>query len=85
MPTAASATFQTTRFTADGTASAFGPLNGYQSGDTGAQYLVQLDGIEQDPDPTNGSFIIAGNQVSFASAPASGVGIVVRRLNTTLS
>jgi hypothetical protein len=85
MPSSASGTFQTTRFTADGSASAYGPLTGYHATDTGAQYLVQLDGVEQDPDPTNGAFVIAANQVSFASAPASGVQIVVRRLNITLA
>lgn len=85
MPSSASGTYQTTRFLADGSASSFGPLTGYQSGDTGAQYVVQLDGILQDPDPTNGAYVIAANQINFSSAPPANVQIVVRRLNITLA
>ena len=85
IPTTAVVSTQVSRFTGDGLTSVFFPLSGFQSGDTGARYLVQLDGIEQDPDPTNGAFVIASNQISFASAIPSGTQIVVRRLTVSLS
>lgn len=83
-PSSVTLSFQTTRFTADGTTISFGPLTGYSAADTAARYLVQLDGIEQDPDPTNGAFVVASNAVTFASAPAAGVNIVIRRINATI-
>lgn len=85
IPTSAVVSTQISRFTGDGSTSVFSPLLGFQFGDTGARYLVQLDGIEQDPDPTNGAFVIASNQISFASAIPSGTQIVVRRLTVSLS
>lgn len=85
MPTSASTTFATSRFVGDGSTLAFTPISGFTSGDTGSRYTVSLDGLVQDPDPTNGAFVIAANAVTFAEAPAVGVNIVVRRVGTTLS
>jgi hypothetical protein len=83
--TGAATTFATSRFTGDGSTLAFTPLAGFTTGDTGSRYTVSLDGLLQDPDPTNGAFVIAANAVTFAEAPAVGVNIVVRRVSTTLS
>lgn len=85
IPSSAVVATQISRFTGDGTSSVFSPLMGFQSGDNGARYLVQLDGVEQDPDPTNGAFVIASNQITFAAAIPLGVNIVVRRLTVSLS
>jgi hypothetical protein len=85
MPSSASTTFATSRFTGDGSTLAFTPISGFTSGDTGSRYTVSLDGLVQDPDPTNGAFVVAANAVTFAEAPAVGVNIVVRRVGTTLS
>lgn len=85
IPSAAVVTTQTSRFVGDGSTSVFSPLTGFAAGDTGARYMVQIDGIEQDPDPTNGAFVIASNQITFASAVPSGAQIVVRRLTVTLT
>lgn len=84
MPSSGVVTTQISRFAGNGIASAFSPLTGFQSGDTGARYLVQLDGVEQDPDPTNGAFVVASNQITFAAPVPSGVQIVVRRLTVSL-
>ena len=85
IPSSAIVATQISRFTGDGTSSVFSPLTGFQSGDNGARYLVQLDGVEQDPDPTNGAYVIASNQITFAAAIPLGVNIVVRRLTVSLS
>lgn len=85
IPSSAVVATQISRFTGDGSTSVFSPLTGFQSGDNGARYLVQLDGVEQDPDPTNGAFVIASNQITFAAAIPLGVNIVVRRLTVSLS
>ena len=85
IPSSAVVATQISRFTGDGISSVFSPLTGFQSGDNGARYLVQLDGVEQDPDPTNGAFVIASNQITFAAAIPAGVNIVVRRLTVSLS
>lgn len=83
-PTAITVSFQITRFTGNGSSVSFGPLTGYAATDTAARYLVQLDGVEQDPDPTNGAFVLAANAITFPTAPASGVNIVIRRVNATI-
>lgn len=85
MPSSASTTFNTSRFVGDGSTLAFTPISGFTTGDTGSRYTVSIDGLVQDPDPTNGAFVIAANAVTFAEAPAVGVNIVVRRVGTTLS
>lgn len=85
MPTVAVVATQISHFTGNGSAISFEPLIGYQSGDTNARYLVQLDGIEQDPDVTNGSYTIGTNQITFATAIPSGTRVVVRRLTVALS
>lgn len=85
IPSSAIVATQVSRFSGDGTSSVFSPLTGFQSGDNGARYLVQLDGVEQDPDPTNGAYVIASNQITFAAAIPLGVNIVVRRLTVSLS
>lgn len=76
---------QVSRFTCNGSATVFSPLTGYASGDTAARYLVMLDGVAQDPDPTDGAFTLGANSITLASAPANGTLLVVRRLNTTIS
>lgn len=85
IPSSAVVATQISRFTGDGTSSVFSPLTGFQSGDNGARYLVQLDGVEQDPDPTNGAYVIASNQITFAAAISLGVNIVIRRLTVSIS
>jgi hypothetical protein len=85
IPSSAVVATQISRFTGDGTSSVFSPLTGFQSGDNGARYLVQLDGVEQDPDPTNGAYVIASNQITFAAAIPLEVNIVVRRLTVSIS
>jgi hypothetical protein len=84
MPSQAALSFQTSRFVGDGSTLSFGPLTGWQSGDANAQFQAALDGIEQDPDPTNGAFVVASNAIAFASAPPSGVQIVVRKPTVSL-
>jgi len=83
-PSQASVSFQTSRFVGDGSTLSFFPLTGFQTGDANAQFQVDLDGIEQDPDPTNGAFVVASNAIVFSSAPPSGVQIVVRKPTVSL-
>ena len=85
LPSGVSATTQLSRFTGDGVAAAFSPLSGWQTGDVEAQYLVELDGIGQDPDPSAGAFVIGSNQITFSSIIPVGVQIVIRRLSVSLS
>ncbi len=84
MPSQASIAFQTSRFVGDGSTLSFGPLTGWQSGDANAQFQAAIDGVEQDPDPTNGAFVVVSNAIAFASAPPSGVQIVVRKPTVSL-
>lgn len=85
LPTGGSVTLSLTRFVADGLTSSFGPLSGWVSGDTAARYHATLDGITQDPDPTDGAFVIGVNQITFPTAVPSGTVLTVRRLNLLLS
>lgn len=85
IPASAIVATQISRFTGDGFSTLFSPLVGYQTGDTNARYLVQLDGIEQDPDVTNGSYTIGTNQIAFAAPIPSGTRVIVRRLTVSLS
>ena len=84
LPTGGSVTLSLTRFIADGLTSSFGPLSGWVSGDTAAQYHVTVDGVTQDPDPTDGAFVIGVNQITFPTPIPSGTVLTVRRLNFSL-
>jgi hypothetical protein len=77
------------RFTGNGSATEFGPIEGWDGPQNDeAGYLVYVGGVFQRPDETNGGFTITGttqanSKIVFPSAPASGVVIDVLAVQVT--
>lgn len=81
LPTGGSVTLSLTRFIADGLTSSFGPLAGWNFGDTQEKFLVALNGVLQDPE----AFVVGVNQITFPAPLPAGVAFTARRLTVTLS
>ncbi len=79
-PTNAVPFFRLTEITTSGATGAFGPINGWVSGDLPNRYQVSLDGVSQ-----SGNFQLASGNIDFQTQVPNGVSLKIERLEIAIS